>query len=153
MSPEENAATMRRWFTEGWAGNLALADEIFSPTFSTNGIVVGPAGPKRNIMNRLTGFPDVRTIVEELLAVEDKVVIRVLWRGTHTGPYSGIPPTGKPVEVQVISIWRFAADGMVVENWTVQDQFSLLQQVAVISPEIGGAQVPAPTAEAPEAAL
>lgn len=148
MSAQENAATTRRWFTEGWAGNLTLADEIFSPAFSTNGIVVGPAGPKRNIANRLTGFPDVRTTIEEVIVEGDKVVIRVLWRGTHTGAYSGVPATGKSVAVRVISIWRFE-DGKVVENWTLQDQFSLLQQVGVISSAIGGAQVPASAASAP----
>jgi predicted ester cyclase len=56
--------------------------------------------------------------MEELLAFEDKVVIRVPWRGTHTGAYSGVPPTGLPVEVRIISIWRFER-GRVVQNRTV----------------------------------
>jgi hypothetical protein len=42
---------MQRWFTEGWAGDETLADLIFSPHFSNNGVVVGPAGPKRNVRN------------------------------------------------------------------------------------------------------
>jgi predicted ester cyclase len=142
ISNEENAVIMRRWFTEGWLVNLDLADSFFCPTFSTNGIAVGLDSPKRNIINRITSFPDVRTDVEDLLAFEDKAIMRVRWRCTHTGVYSGVPPTGKPVEVRAISIWRFA-NGQVVENWTIQDQFSLLQQVGVISPEVGGAQVPA----------
>jgi hypothetical protein len=27
----------RRWFTEGWAGNIALADDLFSEHVRTNG--------------------------------------------------------------------------------------------------------------------
>lgn len=27
----------RRWFTEGWAGNTALADDLFSEDVRTNG--------------------------------------------------------------------------------------------------------------------
>lgn len=148
MSSEENAAIARRWYTEGWMGNLALADDIFLPDFATNGIAAGPEGPKRNITNRLVGFPDLQVTVEEIIAVGDKVVIRVLWRGTHTGPYSGVAPTGKSVEVRDISIWHFA-NGKVVENWTVLDQFALLQQIGVLSSAISGFQVPAPLPAAP----
>src|SRR5271154_2094390 len=92
---ESNERITRHWFTEGWLGDLAQADTIFSDTFSTNGITVGPTGPKRNIENRVTGFPDVQTFIEEVIAVGDKVVIRLRWTGTQTGPYSGVPATGK----------------------------------------------------------
>jgi steroid delta-isomerase-like uncharacterized protein len=143
MSSEENAATMQRWFTEGWKGDVEMADEIFSPTLTTNGIVVGIAGPKRNITNQLTGFPDVTTVIEEVIAAGDKVVLRVLWQGTHTGPYSGVPATGKPVEVRVLSSWRFDQYGKVEEIWTIQDQFSLLQQVGYLPADLYSAQVPA----------
>jgi hypothetical protein len=40
-----------------------------------------------------------------------------------------------------LAIWRFR-DGRVEEVWSIQDQFSLLQQVGLISLEYGGAQVP-----------
>ena len=49
----------RRWFTEGWAGNIALADGLFSENVRTNGVLVGAAGPKRRIQERLAGFPDL----------------------------------------------------------------------------------------------
>jgi hypothetical protein len=39
-------------------------------------------------------------------------------------------------------IWRFGTKGKVEEIWAVQDQFSLLQQIGVISPDLVGAQVP-----------
>jgi predicted ester cyclase len=127
----------------GWAGAYSLADTIFSSTFSTNGTTVGPEGPKRNIRNRLNGFPDLTTDIEEIIAVDDRVVIRLNWRGTHSGMYSGLPPTAKQVSVRVIAIWRFEGD-VVEENWTVQDQFALLKQIGYIPPEVEGAQVPNP---------
>ena len=89
MSTEENAAVARRWFTEGWTGNTDLADEIFAADFTTNGQRVGPAGPKRNVANRLAGFPDLQSTIEDQIAVEDRVVIRVLWSGTHTAGTAG----------------------------------------------------------------
>ena len=114
----ENAAAMRRWFTEGWAGNDDLADQLFSERFSNNGVVVGPAGPKRNIHNRLVGFPDLTSVVEQLLSVDDKVILRLCWTGTHTGPYLGVAPTNLHVEVRGMTIWRFE-DHRPVEDWTV----------------------------------
>jgi len=42
---ERYMAIARRWFTEGWTGNLAMADDIFSEDLRTNGVHVGVAGP------------------------------------------------------------------------------------------------------------
>ena len=113
-----NARVMQRWFTEGWAGNEQLADQIFAELFSNNGVIVGPAGPKRNIRNRLAGFPDLTSVVEQTLTVEDTVILRVRWTGTHSGPYLGVAPTGKRVDVRGMTTWRFEA-GKAVEDWTV----------------------------------
>jgi predicted ester cyclase len=143
MTTEANAMLARRWFTEGWTGNLDLADNLFAADFTTNGKRVGPAGPKRNVMNRLTGFPDMQSSIEEQIALDDKVVTRVLWRGTHLGLYSGVPPTGKAVEVMALILWRFQ-EGKVVEDWTVADQFGLFQQLGVLPATLLGAQIPAP---------
>jgi predicted ester cyclase len=142
MSSEEHVAIMRRWFTEGWRGDVTMADDIFSPELTTNGVAVGIEGPKRNIASRLSGFPDVQAVIEDEIADGDKVLLRIVWRGTHTGAYSGIPPTGKPVEVRGLSLWRFDPEGKVAEIWSIQDQFSLLQQIGAISPDLVGAQLP-----------
>ena len=143
MTAEANAMLARRWFTEGWAGNLDLADDLFAADFRTNGKRVGPAGPKRNVTNRLTGFPDMQSSIKEQIALDDKVVMRVMFRGTHLGLYSGVPPTGKVVEVMALILWRFE-EGKVVEDWTVADQFGLFQQLGVLPPALLGAQIPAP---------
>jgi len=136
---QRNMAATRRWFTEGWLGRVA-ADELFDPQFSTNGTVVGTAGPTANIAARLAGFPDLSTEVMTLVGSGDTVTIQVRWQGTHTGPYGGVAASGRKVDVRVISIWRFAA-GKVVENWTLQDQFTLLQQIGYLPPELTAAQV------------
>lgn len=126
----QNEETMRRWFTKGWLGQNLL-DRTFADRFSINGVVVGREGPRRNVRNRLIGFPDLQAAVEDLLSVRDRTVIRVRWRGTHTGPYGGVPATGNPVDIRIMTIWRFE-EGLAVEDWTIQDQFAFLQQVGVI---------------------
>ena len=121
----------RRWFTEGWTGNLALAAGIFSEDVRTNGVHVGVAGPVGRIRDRLTGFPDLTTSIQDMFVSGDKLAVTLLWRGTHTGPYGGVAPTGKTVEVRDTAIWHFR-DGKVTEILTLQDQFAILKQIGYL---------------------
>ncbi len=121
----------RQWFTEGWTGNLAMAEDIFSDELKTNGVHVGVAGPVGRIRDRLTGFPDLTTTVEDMFVSADKLAVTLVWRGTHTGEYGGVAATGKPVQVRDTAIWHFR-DGKVVEILTLQDQFAILKQVGYL---------------------
>jgi predicted ester cyclase len=132
---ERNLKVARRWFTEGWAGNIALADDIFSENVRTNGVAVGVAGPKRRIQERLAGFPDLSVEIEDMFSADDKIVTRLVWYGTHTCSYAGIKAAGKRVRVADFAIWRFK-DGKVVEISTIQDQFALLKQVGYLRGQV-----------------
>jgi predicted ester cyclase len=144
MSPAEPETSerymqvARRWFTEGWAGNLAMADSIFSEDLRTNGVHVGVAGPVGRIRDRLTGFPDVTTSIQDMFVSGDKLAVTLIWRGTHTGPYGGVAATGRPVEVRDTAIWHFR-DGKVTEILTLQDQFAILQQIGYLPDSVHAA--------------
>lgn len=141
MSTEHNAHLTSRWLLEGSRGAIDLAGRVFSESFRTNGKTVGRDGPKRNVMNRLTGFPDFEARIEDQLAIDDKVVTRLIWTGTQTGEYSGLAPTGRRVEVMALTLFRFSA-GRAVENWTVIDQFGLFRQLGALPANLLAAQVP-----------
>ena len=38
-------------------------------------------------------FPDIRHHIEDVFADGDRVAVRFVLHGTHTGPFFGIPPT------------------------------------------------------------
>jgi predicted ester cyclase len=128
----------RQWFTDGWTGNLAMADDIFSNELRTNGVRVGVAGPVGRIRDRLAGFPDLTTSIEDLFVSGDKLAISLIWRGTHTGDYGGVPATGKRVEVRDTAIWHFR-DGKVTEILTLQDQFGILKQIGYLPDSVRAA--------------
>jgi predicted ester cyclase len=128
----------RRWFTEGWTGNLALADGIFSEDVRTNGVHVGVAGPVGRIRDRLTGFPDLTTSIEDMFVSGDKLAVTLMWCGTHTGSYGGVAASGKPVEVRDTAIWHFR-DGKVTEILTLQDQFGMLKQIGYLPESVHAA--------------
>jgi predicted ester cyclase len=121
----------RQWFTEGWTGHLALADEIFSAQTRTNGVHVGVAGPVGRIRARLTAFPDLTTTIEDMFVSGDKLAVTLIWRGTHQADYGGVAATGRPVAVRDTAIWHFR-DGRVAEILTLQDQFGFLKQVGFL---------------------
>jgi predicted ester cyclase len=128
----------RRWFTEGWAGNLAMADGIFSEDLRTNGVHAGVAGPVGRIRDRLAGFPDVTTSIQDMFVSGDKLAVTLIWRGTHTGPYGGVAATGQPVEVRDTAIWHFR-DGKVTEILTLPDQFAILKQIGYLPQSVHAA--------------
>jgi len=128
----------RRWFSEGWRGDLAMADEIFSEELRTNGVHVGVAGPVGRIRDRLTSFPDLTTTIEDMFVSGEKLAVTLIWRGTHTGEYGGVPATGKHVEVRDTAIWHFH-DRKITEILTLQDQFGLLKQIGYLPESVHAA--------------
>jgi steroid delta-isomerase-like uncharacterized protein len=85
-----------------------------------------------------TGLPDVKVTMEDLVISGDRVVGRFTYRGTHTGDLSGVPATGKPVEMRSIDIWR-VQDGMFAEHWDEINAMQMFQQIGALPP-LGGLQ-------------
>jgi len=49
-----------------------------------------------------------------------------------SGPFMGMPPTGKAIRVQLIDIIRFDDDGLAREHWGVFDAMKMMQQLGVV---------------------
>jgi len=75
-------------------------------------------------------FPDISWSIEELIATEDKIIIRFIERGTHEGEFMGIPATGNKYEISGISIRRIE-NGKVVEDKEDFDMLGLYQQLGM----------------------
>lgn len=69
--------------------------------------------------------------IEEIFSAGDRVVVRWTGSGTHTGEINGIPPTGKKIKVDAISIHQMR-DGKIAETWEVWDTLGFLQQLGVV---------------------
>ena len=81
------------------------------------------------------GFPDLNTTIEDIFSdpTGEKVAIRHTYRGTHTGTYMGVPPTGKAVQVSANDLYHLK-DGQIVEEWSEFDLLGVLQQIGAIPP-------------------
>jgi predicted ester cyclase len=121
-----------RWCTQWWAGYVTLAHDLFSANVRTNGS--WSAWPDLNAGYKSGWRPSHLTTIEVKFSAYDKIITRLVWRGTHTGSYGGVEATGRPVAVRDFAVWRFA-DGKVTEISTIQDQFALLKQIGYFPEE------------------
>jgi steroid delta-isomerase-like uncharacterized protein len=131
---EVNIATFRRAIDEGWnKGNIEAIDELFAPDFveHQSGIAPGRDGVKGSIQSLRTAFPDLHLQVEDAIAEDDTVWLRLHATGTHEGPFMGMPATGRRIELTVIDIARLV-DGRLVEHWGVADRLSVAQQIGLV---------------------
>ena len=77
------------------------------------------------------GFPDAMHHIEDVFATEDRVALRFVVKGTHTGNFFGIPPTGRAIAVPANVMLR-VADGRVASLAAVFDEAGLLRQIGVL---------------------
>jgi steroid delta-isomerase-like uncharacterized protein len=78
----------------------------------------------------LEGFPDLHLEVLDSSADEGMVAQRILFTGTHTGPFRGLPPTGHKVRFSGLEINRMV-DGRVAEHWFQLDAVTLFEQLGL----------------------
>ena len=132
----DHGATMRRLYDLLSAGNIdgfgALLADDFVEHDELPGLAPTKEGVTRLFRMYLAAFPDLRMVPEDVIASGDKVVARVRATATHKGAFMGLSPSGRRVDVQLIDIIRFGADGRAREHWGVFDQLTLLQQLGAI---------------------
>jgi steroid delta-isomerase-like uncharacterized protein len=78
-----------------------------------------------------TAFPDLSATMDDLIGAGDRVAGRFTYRATHRGPFYGIPPTGRPIQMRSIDIWR-VHDGEFAEHWDELNLLEVFQQLGVI---------------------
>lgn len=140
MSTEENKALVRRLLDVWETGDVDLIDELLAPDYVNHSPAspeqpTDPEGLKGAVSMFRSAIPDLKMVVEDIIAEGDKVVLRYTLQGTHEGELFGIPPTGKRLSVKGIAVER-VSDGQIREHWRVTDELGMMQQLGVI-PEPG----------------
>ena len=138
---EEAKDIIRRFVEELWnARQLDVADEIFSEECVTHqlhsGVLAEPAwrGPqamKEHVSGWLMSFPDLHFNVEQMVAERDRVVSQLVMEGTHQGTWMGILPTGKRLQIRMITIHRIA-NNKIEEDWVLVESLGLFQQLGAV---------------------
>jgi predicted ester cyclase len=132
---------IQRFVEELWNGRqLDVADQIFAEHCVTHqlrsGVLAEPArrGPqeiKEHVSGWLKSFPDLRFNIELMLVEQDHVVSHLVMEGTHQGTWMGISPTGKRLQIRMITIHRIA-NSKIAEDWVLVDSLGLFQQLGAV---------------------
>ena len=117
----QNRATIRRLYREILGeGNLAVADELFSPDFVDHMSIMDTpdrAGLLKAMMAARKAFPDLSYQVITEISDGHWIAIAVtVDGGAHQGTFMGLPPTGKPVTWTETHLWR-VVDAKIVEHY------------------------------------
>lgn len=137
MPPSTNIAVLKQAFSHLNAGNINGCLGLMRPDFIINIAEMpyqkrGHAAWRKHAETLFASFPDAKVHVEDVVAAEDKVAVRVRIKGTHRGEFLGNPPTGKTIEYISHEIYRFE-DGKLAEEWICSDSLTMMRQVGAIS--------------------
>ena len=138
MSVEENKALVRRRFEEfatvrsSLSEVFAWCEKDFAPEYINHlpSKDVNRQDTIRGWEMWLSGFSDMKMIIHDMVAENDRVVVRLTFYGKHSGEFMGIPATGKSIEMNDIAIYRIAG-GKIAEVWDYGDELGLMTQLGV----------------------
>jgi ketosteroid isomerase-like protein len=88
----------------------------------------------------LAAIPDFKCTRVTVLPAGADVVVESSVQGTFTGPMGPIKPTGQPVNVHQLDVWRLSG-GKIVKQWSYSNDLEVLTQLGIMK-----AAAPSPTA-------
>jgi predicted ester cyclase len=138
MSVEANKALARAAISIWTTGDESRIAEVFASDYAMHQHH-DPEGSGDLDLAAMQGFarefrqsfPDLRDTIDLQVAEGDLVATRFTSRGTQSGAYHGIAPTGRPMAWTGMVIDRIA-DGRIRESWGNWDMLGMLQQMGAV---------------------
>ena len=151
MSLEENKAIVHRFIEAYNQRNMDVFDELVAQDYYDHTHQQqGREELKQLFTLAFDAFPDWHEAIEDMIAEDDKVWVRVKATGTHTGEWNHFGaqflPTGKQLTMTMVFNWRIA-DGKLAEGGEVDDQTDCLKQLGAIEYTEQGKSLPADEVE------
>lgn len=132
---ESMSLAARRYYAFWNTGDASFAKAALDSNFIDRtlppGRPQGIEGPLFASRNFRAAVPDLVTSVDEMLLVGDRVVGRLHFTGHFTGHFNGVQGKGQKVDFIATDIYRIA-DGHIAENWHLEDNLTLLQQLGIV---------------------
>jgi steroid delta-isomerase-like uncharacterized protein len=75
-------------------------------------------------------FPDIEYTITDMLASDEVVMSEWTVTGTHDGEFSGIPPTGRTIEMHTMAK-EVIEDEQIQEEWGYTDMNELMVQLGI----------------------
>ncbi|MET4256328.1 putative ester cyclase [Bradyrhizobium sp. S3.12.5] len=125
----------RRYDTFWNNGEEELARTALAANFKDRtlppGRAQGVSGPIAASRFFRVAVPDLTCEVEQMILAGDRVVSHLHFRGHFTGRFKETQGAGQTVDFIATDIYRIS-DGHIAENWHLEDNLTLLQQLGQI---------------------
>jgi predicted ester cyclase len=79
-------------------------------------------------------FPEYELFIEEMVTEGCKVIVQGRATGIHKREFSGIPPTGRKMDLPFVIRYTIE-NGKISDHWLIADQMILMEQLGVMSKE------------------
>jgi len=127
-----------RAYVNFWnTGDPALIQTALAPNFIDRtlppGREQGINGPVQASRLFRTAVPDLKAEATHILPNGDHVSVRYHFSGHFTGKFGEVQGQGQTVDFQAFDLYR-VVDGRIAENWHLEDNLTLLQQLGIITP-------------------
>ena len=73
-------------------------------------------------------MPDFAMEVVDIFGADDRVACEIRLTGTHLGSFRGSPPSGRHIEINGVSLYRFR-DGLICRNHQLLDVDGMARQL------------------------
>ena len=116
-----------------WDGIAAAQDdavdrfrEVYADPVTVNGALVPLSGMVDRARAMGAAFTDRRTVIHEVVEGDGTLAFAFEIHALHTGPWPStdgraVEPTGRPIVVQGLDIFRFDDAGRVASIWALND--------------------------------
>ena len=130
---QANIDLIRRAFSAFNAANLDWCVTLLTEDFAINlaGMpfqMRGREAWKSNAEVMQIAFPAIQAEIDDIFGAEDRVAVRLTFRGTHRGEFLGIAATGRDVVFMSLELYR-VVDGQLAEEWISSDLTTLMRQL------------------------
>ncbi len=135
MSTSPNKTIARRYFDEIWnMGDMSAIAKLVSEDAvgHVSGIEIhGQEVLRKRYQAHTAMYSDSLFTVEDLVAEDDKVLVRWSFSGRFTGEFMGISGAGEQITSSGMNLFRIA-QGRIAELWVHADDLGELQQLGAL---------------------
>lgn len=130
---ETPAEVVRRFIEEIFvAGRVEAVEALVTPDFVSHGLPGSGPEVMRAAIGRAAPVLSESTMeIEDVIAEGDRVAVRLVSSAVQSGPFMGLPPTGRRYTIEEIHLFR-VAEGRVTEHWHQLDALGMLGQLGLL---------------------
>lgn len=100
-----------------------------------NGIeALGREAVKEVLAKLYRAFPDIVYVIDDVIVSGDKMALRWHGTGTHRGDYFGIPPTGRSIGYDGITLYE-RRDDRVARIWVSANMLGVMRNLGAGAPQ------------------